>query len=347
LSALAQMPPSLFTGLQTVKESTPWPRALSYSTGTHSLLLLLLIFFGFQKEGPVKTYITEINFIEKPKVGVALTPVETTGVSGAKDSRGTVGATLKNAQPVESHQDLPKNVPVSSPQGSAQGTVVTAMPMTGPIVPVGEIGMIGKKKAALLPMTGATEGRRVTGTMTVATGKADEAGPQIALATQDIGDIKKKESSLGLPLVSDRVVADSMGDRMKVLASNSLGERRKPAAESLKANPFDKEKWGKAKGPFSIEGPLKYRKIVKMELPIYPRWAEEQGIEASVSFRLWVDPKGKVKDNMYLEKASGYSELDGLAKQALSKFVFIQLPSDQPQEDEWGVATFRFEFSKK
>ena len=95
-----------------------------------------------------------------------------------------------------------------------------------------------------------------------------------------------------------------------------------------------------------MEGPLKYRKILKMELPPYPRWAEEKGLEMSVSIRLWVDAKGKVKDNMYLEKTSGYSELDHTAMDALKKFIFVQIPSDQAQDDEWGVATFRFELKK-
>jgi periplasmic protein TonB len=120
-------------------------------------------------------------------------------------------------------------------------------------------------------------------------------------------------------------------------------ERRKAALESLKANPIDEGKWGKQKGPFSMEGPLKYRKILNMELPVYPRWAEEKGIEASISVRLWVDAKGRVKENMYLEKTSGYSELDQTAMDALRRFKFVPIPSDQAQDDEWGVATFRFE----
>ena len=124
------------------------------------------------------------------------------------------------------------------------------------------------------------------------------------------------------------------------------GESRKLSYESLKANPLEKQDWGQRKGPFSIEGPLKYRKILKMELPPYPRWAEEKAIEAAVSFRLWVDPRGKVKDNFYLEKTSGYSALDELAKESLRRFVFVPLPTDQPQDDEWGVATFRFELKK-
>jgi TonB family protein len=125
--------------------------------------------------------------------------------------------------------------------------------------------------------------------------------------------------------------------------AGDLGQKRKTAIESLKANPLDDGKWGKNTGPFSMEGPLKYRKILKMELPPYPRWAEEKGLEASVSIRLWVDPRGKVKENMYLEKTSGYSEIDHVAMEALMNFKFVPIPSDLTQEDEWGVATFRFE----
>jgi TonB family protein len=127
----------------------------------------------------------------------------------------------------------------------------------------------------------------------------------------------------------------------------TLTAPRKTAIETLSTTPIEKDSWGKKGGPFSMEGPLKYRRIKVMQMPPYPRWAEEKGIEATVSFRLWVDPKGKVRpEKVYLEKTSGYSELDAAAKDSLIKFVFVPIPDGQPAEDEWGVATFKFELKK-
>ncbi|OVE78069.1 hypothetical protein BVX98_01455, partial [bacterium F11] len=172
----------------------------------------------------------------------------------------------------------------------------------------------------------------------------DNSG-KIALDTMDLDELKKQESSIGSPLVSQNVVSGSLPGRVKQLA-RANNRKKKATMEYLKTNPLDKDMWGKSKGPFSMEGPLKYRKILKMELPPYPRWAEEKGLEASVSIRLWVNPKGRVIDNMYLEKTTGYSELDHLAMEALRRFIFVSLPDDQLQEDEWGVATFRYELRK-
>jgi TonB family protein len=151
---------------------------------------------------------------------------------------------------------------------------------------------------------------------------------------------------VGSPIVSQGALGSGASTSGRLLGDTELANRKKRTVESLKSNPLDDEKWGKQKGPFSMEGPLKYRKILKMELPTYPRWAEEQGVEASISIRLWVSPDGHVKDNMYLERTTGYSELDHMAMDALKKFVFVPLPSEQEQTDEWGVATFRFELKK-
>ena len=79
-----------------------------------------------------------------------------------------------------------------------------------------------------------------------------------------------------------------------------------------------------------------------MELPPYPRWAEEKALEATVSIRLWVNPKGQVLENFYLERTTGYSELDHLAMDALRRFVFVPIPNNLPQEDEWGGAGYGY-----
>ncbi|MBI4376093.1 MAG: TonB family protein [Elusimicrobia bacterium] len=90
-----------------------------------------------------------------------------------------------------------------------------------------------------------------------------------------------------------------------------------------------------------ISGPLAGRQLLSFNLPPYPEWARERGIEAEVIIRFFVSPEGQVLDRMIIERTSGYRKLDDLAKQSLSRMVFAPLPKGQ-KEDQWGLVTFRY-----
>ncbi len=344
-------------------DQEPWGRALTVSVGAHVLIALLMLVGVHQQRAP-KTVLTEINFVDAPPPSIAPAAQEaavsdgssrgSTGGGTATKGKGS-GTVIGSANTkgfIRSHPELSNKSQISSEQGSPDGEVVVSKALSGPIVALDQFGEVGKKKGSLMAFAGQTEGRPGKGaSLPPGVDQKDSNGTQIILARADLAKLQRAESSLGTPLISQRVVGDAMGSgdgssRLKALATNALGQKKKANYDNLKANPLEKDKWGKATGPFSMEGPLKYRKILKLELPPYPRWAEEKGIESSVSIRLWVDPKGRTKDNMYLEKTSGYPELDSLAMQYLARFVFVKIPDDQLQEDEWGVATFRFELKK-
>ncbi len=354
---------AVYPGLH-MPDQEPWGRAFTISLGAHALVLLLMIVGVHQKKMPT-TVLTEVNFVEAPPPSVAPAVQETETTAGSERGQtggctatkgkgsGTVIGSANTKGFLRTHSDMDNKNQISSENGTEEGEVVLSKPLSGPIVALDQFGALGKKKGSLMAFAAQTEGRPGKGaSLPPGVDQKDSNNTQIMLAKADLSKLQKAESSLGTPLISQKVVGDAMGSgdgssRLKALASNSLGQKKKMATyDNLKANPLEKDKWGKATGPFSMEGPLKYRKILKLELPPYPRWAEEKGIETSVSIRLWVDPKGKTKDNMYLEKTSGYAELDSLAMQYLARFMFVRIPDDQPQEDEWGVATFRFELKK-
>jgi len=94
---------------------------------------------------------------------------------------------------------------------------------------------------------------------------------------------------------------------------------------------------------FRIFGPLQNRPILEKYLPKYPRWAEEQGLECNVSLHFFVLPNGIVKDNLYVEQSSGYSEMDNLAMKALRAFKFAPISSGEEQE---GVIVFYFRLTR-
>ncbi len=329
-----------------VVDQEPWGKAFSASMAGHAALVILFLMFSHSKPPEFQTILTEVNFMEREPAPEVREIARGGGESGGGSILGAPGQVSQGA----SHPEMTNVVPYSSPTGTPNGNVVTAEPMSGPIVALGEIGMIGSKRGSLAPLAGRTEGDASAPSLkTLPTGSV-KSGPSqpIALGTQDIGEIRKKEGAFGVPLLKAGLAggAGTGEGKLKALAGLNT-EGRKATLENLKPNPLEKDSWGNKNGPFSMEGPLKYRKILKLELPPYPRWAEEKGIEPVVSYRIWVDPRGRVKETMYLERASGYNELDGLVRESLRRFIFVTLPSDQPQEDEWGVATFRFTFRKQ
>jgi TonB family protein len=92
---------------------------------------------------------------------------------------------------------------------------------------------------------------------------------------------------------------------------------------------------------FQITGPLEKRPVVSKVIPAYPEWARAKGIEASVTLQFTVDPEGRVKPTVLTLRTSGYPQLDQTAVDALRKWVFQALPSDQLR-DEVGAITFTF-----
>lgn len=100
------------------------------------------------------------------------------------------------------------------------------------------------------------------------------------------------------------------------------------------------EKAPEKKSAVEITGPISQRKIVQAPLPRYPEWARRKGVEADVMIRFYVSPDGAVSQKLYLEKTSGYRELDALCEEALRKWVFEAVAASLGSQ--WGIVTFRF-----
>jgi TonB family protein len=319
-----------------------WGKAFSYSAGIHTALFILLGLGAITHKALPIAYITDVKYVERA-APVQVSKAEPEKMMEDKSKGGFFSRITAKSDEATSRPNLP-DTSISSPRGTAAGSIVSPQPLSAPIIG-GTVGSIGVQRGSLRELAGNTGAKPGKGLLMPESQRSGPAKP-VSLASVDVDKIRSSQTDAGVPMIGQDAIAGAMGGRAKELIGSPGTERKKLTAEDLKSNPLDREKWGKNKGPFSMEGPLKYRKILKMELPSYPRWAEEKGIEPSVSIRLWVDPKGKVRENMYLEKTSGYTEIDQLVMQALMKFVFVPLPKEQTQEDEWGVATFRFELKR-
>lgn len=94
----------------------------------------------------------------------------------------------------------------------------------------------------------------------------------------------------------------------------------------------------------SLVGPVADRPLVSHEMPAYPEWAKRDGVEASVNLYFIVLPNGKVKENILIQKTSGFTDFDERAVSAIRKWRFEAL-KDGATGEQWGSITFNFRLS--
>jgi len=94
----------------------------------------------------------------------------------------------------------------------------------------------------------------------------------------------------------------------------------------------------------TLLGPVANRRLLKYSTPVYPDWAKREGVEGSVRLYFLVSEDGHVKDNIVVEKTSGYPDFDANANTALGSWIFEALPKNQVG-DQWGEITFHFRLS--
>lgn len=163
------------------------------------------------------------------------------------------------------------------------------------------------------------------------TGVAAEAGAVKELESEE----KEKEKAFRKGVVFSRVPKRERG-----LAGS--GSEESSSGSGAKKEVTRKEQRGRV--IFEITGPLSRRTILRKVIPSYPEWAEKEGIEAGVSIHFVVLSNGKVKDNIYVVRTSGYPVMDKLVMDALSHWQFASLKGDLYGKEEWGVLTFYFSF---
>jgi TonB family protein len=119
---------------------------------------------------------------------------------------------------------------------------------------------------------------------------------------------------------------------------------KKVKAERKQGAPVDAAKHLSLSRDTLISGEVKGREILHREAPVVPRWLEEKGVEVEVVISFVVNPDGEVGDRLYVEKTSGYAELDRLAIDAIKKYEFAPLPLTVKQAEQKGSIVIRFTF---
>lgn len=91
----------------------------------------------------------------------------------------------------------------------------------------------------------------------------------------------------------------------------------------------------------SLAGEVSQRQLLSHLVPQYPEWAKREGVEVSVRLYFTVLPGGMVKENILIERTSGYDDFDRRARSALATWQFEQLPPGSLKE-QWGRIEFKY-----
>jgi TonB family protein len=88
-----------------------------------------------------------------------------------------------------------------------------------------------------------------------------------------------------------------------------------------------------------LVGQVADRALLSHVKPVYPEWAKQEGVEASVTIYFLVLPDGRVKENVLVDKTSGFGDFDENAVEAIRKWRFEAVSSTKEQ---WGSITFNY-----
>lgn len=91
----------------------------------------------------------------------------------------------------------------------------------------------------------------------------------------------------------------------------------------------------------TLKGPVADRLLLSYAAPVYPEWAKREGVEASVQLYFEVLPAGQVKENILVEKTSGFEDFDQNAIRALRTWRFEELGAGVTGE-QWGSITMKY-----
>jgi TonB family protein len=91
-----------------------------------------------------------------------------------------------------------------------------------------------------------------------------------------------------------------------------------------------------------LVGPVADRPLLSYVVPAYPDWAKKDAVEGSVTLYFFVLPDGRVKENILIERTSGFADFDDGGVDALRQWKFKAIPGSSEQ---WGRITFNYRLS--
>jgi TonB family protein len=300
-------------------------RSMAVSTAVHAAVLLLLIFS--HRAASESAGLTEISWegaatMEPEPAGPPVAPEE------ARSARvEEVKMQVARAAETTEHFERPLERADVAPQSQTRAVAdilsdkIDAMERDGTADRTKIASLVAPPKVGVPSLAGVkTAGGPPSGNPNVlsrgtSTGGGGGSGPPAVLQRTGGG-------RAGIPIAAVPVAMPPAGKTGTAAPATSTSSRNLAGAQ--------------------LVGPVADRPLVSYQVPRYPEWAKRDGVEGSVTLYFFVLPDGRIKENIVVERTSGFSDFDTGAVEALRQWKFQALPGSGEQ---WGRITFNYRLS--
>jgi TonB family protein len=293
-------------------------RSRTRKVGAISLLIHLLLFlwlFLYRTIAPEPVTLTEISWIDPEPVVPASAapsiepakPVRRTVPSPERKQKHFVRKTEKSDFAPRPQEELAAKDVLQSKLASLERKTQRSNPR---IASIAASNVSERPSLASVP-----ESEARAGSVSL------ERGEKVASTPVALSRSEKRSASAPVKLgtIPDRAVTPARADK----------------AESTARRMID---------GMSLVGPVADRMLISYGRPRYPDWAKSEGIEGAVDLYFIVLPSGKVKENILVQKTSGFEDFDRNAIKALLAWKFEPLDGGRTGE-QWGAITFEYRLS--
>ncbi len=158
------------------------------------------------------------------------------------------------------------------------------------------------------------------------------AGVDTRLSRPKAESLVRREGTASTPIELSRSKSRVM--RADVLVAPPMAD--KPTRAPAQQSDASRELAGAR-----MTGPVADRPIVSYESPNYPEWAKIEGVEGSVMIYFVVLANGRVKENVMVQRTSGFADFDQNAVSAILAWRFERLGAGKTGE-QWGTILFHY-----
>ncbi len=156
-------------------------------------------------------------------------------------------------------------------------------------------------------------------------------------------DLNREGTARGAPVALRRGQPGASGSSISVVKVSGTLDKVAGSGLAPAGSEGDSTAVRKLAGA-TLSGPVADRRLMSYGIPNYPAWAKKEAVEASVSLYFRVLPDGRVKENVLVQKTSGYEDFDRNAVSALLGWRFEPLGGTHSGE-QWGAITFDYKLS--
>ncbi len=325
-------------------------QAFTISTVIHVLVFLLAFFFGQAMQRAPMLQLTEIDFVEMEEIPLREEIAEPQPKSLLQMVKRVIPVkqrpSVRTPKKAPSAPAAPKPAP---PKRRYMGgapliskKMLSGSRMSGKAV---SEPMISKKSIGRGISTGTPKWEKGPGARTGGGGRRLNLAMSMALPQSQRRGVVDADIAASLKGKRGTLSMHKSGDVRGIIAGVSRGKRARLAATGRGGG--SGANLGGFRDAFAVFGEIKNRKILRMKMPRYPAWAEEQGIEATVTIRVGIFADGLVEESsIYIESTSGYPQLDKLAVQSVAQAVWAPLSSKKKPMIQYGSIRFAFRLKR-